>query len=1216
MQRNILCALLLVFLIFDTSFGQTKSLDSLYTVLESVSGKEKVNTFLVLNRNLKRSDPAKALQYANEALTIAKSLNDKYLIADALEHRAVSLLDFVKFDSAEMAVKEAESLLKELGDNSKEGSIQNLYGNLYVDQGDFDKGIYHYHKSLKAHELKNNKDGISTAYNNLGFALSRQGKYDSSNYYHYKSLDINRELNNYNSIAYSYYNLGVNFDMSGDFDQSLENFVAGLNIFDSLGNKRMVGSSYNSLGIIYTGQGLYDKALEYHKKNLKIKLEVENKRGIGFSYANIAAIYESLEQYDTAIFYHHKSLDIREEMGDKFSLAAAFHNLGRSYHRSGQFLKSKEFYEKAVPLMEEMGNKRGLTSTSLGFGSLALDMGSNETALKYAIQAEALAVEIGAKKLQAESYGLLASIHEKRKSYANANEYRKRYSMLNDSLYNAEKDEIIARITSQYETAKKDQEIAEQTLKMDQQEANINNQRLLIVILITGLIASLIIGLLVFNRYKLKQNNKALKKENESIKVERNLQLRKKADDIINYFATSLYGKNSVDEILWDVVNNCISQLDFEDCVIYLLDEERNVLVQKAAYGDKSKLDDQVLSPIDIPIGDGIVGYVAKTGVAEIIHDTTKDARYIVDDQSRLSEIAVPIMQQDRVIGVIDSEHAESNFYTEFHLQALTTIASICGSKIAQTQADLESEIAKIAKLEADQIKALDQLKSQFFANISHEFRTPLNLILGPLRKDRSELSEEDLKMMERNGWKLLNLVNQLLDLAKLEVGKLQLNESNIDINAHLKLSASHFSSMAQVRQIEYQVEVSEEVNAIKIDEDKLDKIIYNLLSNAIKFSSAGDTVIFKSSIKDQNLAIEVTDTGAGIDPQSVDRIFDRFYQADSSKTRRFEGTGIGLSLSKELTELMGGSITCSSEQGKGSSFFVTIPIVSVSPESIDQSDSIETYPGINDQYTDITTEPQSEPKDGLPIILVVEDNSDLRKYMTDHLSKNNNVISAANGKEGFSKAVSEVPDLIISDVMMPEMDGIELTNAVRSNDATSHIPTILLTARDDQETKNVGFQSGIDQYMSKPFDLDELETRVNGLIKQRDILKEKYASEIYLKPTDIEINDSEGAFIQKALLIVEENISDDQFSVEQFQKELGMSRMQLHRKLKALTNQSASEFIRTIRLERAAQLLANNQCNVAEAAYQVGFAHLSYFAKCFKEKYGVSPSSYTKSDL
>ncbi|MGB3587666.1 MAG: ATP-binding protein, partial [Tunicatimonas sp.] len=619
--------------------------------------------------------------------------------------------------------------------------------------------------------------------------------------------------------------------------------------------------------------------------------------------------------------------------------------------------------------------------------------------------------------------------------------------------------------------------------------------------------------------------------------------------------------------------------------------------------------------PIEIPVGQGIVGSVAQRGEVEVVNDTSDDERYIVDDDSRLSELAVPIKHQGKVIGVIDSEHSEKNFYSDYHLKALKTITAICASKIAQAQADERTHQAEEAQREAEQIKAMDLMKSRFFANISHEFRTPLHLILGPLRGHQDEpIPPHELGMMQRNAHRLLRLVNQLMDLSKLEVGELRLEYQQADVFEFLRAIADSFIPLAQEKPITFQVDIPIRPAPLKFDPDKLEKIVYNLLSNAIKFTPPDGTVSFHASIDSEHqLRLSVSDTGLGIPNHLQDKIFDRFYQVDGSNTRAFEGTGIGLSLVKELTDLHGGSITLDSANRQGTTFVVLLPLLAAEGDwvedlSVPKGIVLQPIDKEEDQLSEVSS------SEGLPQLLLVEDTPDLRRYILHHLSGQYQIQEAVHGKEGWETAIEQVPDIIITDVMMPEMDGVELTHRLKNDERTSHIPIVMLTARDDTATKRAGFQTGADQYLTKPFDIAELHDRLQSLLKQRNRLREKYGREVTLRPSDVTVNDHDATFLEKCLRTVEENLSESEFGVEQMQREIGMSRMQLHRKLKALTNQSTTEFIRDVRLQKAAQMLEQNGVQVAEVAYEVGFNHLSYFAKSFKEKFGLSPSEFAKS--
>jgi signal transduction histidine kinase/DNA-binding response OmpR family regulator len=522
------------------------------------------------------------------------------------------------------------------------------------------------------------------------------------------------------------------------------------------------------------------------------------------------------------------------------------------------------------------------------------------------------------------------------------------------------------------------------------------------------------------------------------------------------------------------------------------------------------------------------------------------------------------------------------------------------------------------AKAEATRIRDMDEIKSKFFANISHEFRTPLTLIQGPLQQieENTRRNEEaatvplrHIKTMRRNTDRLLELVNQLLDLSKLDSGKMKLQIIKGDVLQLLKALTASYDSMAERKGIHYHVHFPEGTTIAFFDKDKLEKIVSNLLGNALKYTNEGGTVSVDVAIEENRLRIAVDDNGPGIAKKELDKIFDRFYQVEGTEDK---GSGIGLALVKELVDLYRGQISVSSEPGKGSRFKVSLPVEKASfkenelvygewksEEAFINRSIEETEETINKEITQST----------LPLLLVVEDNADLRNFIKETVQSNYQIIEATNGKEGLEKAIAEVPDIIVSDVMMPVMDGFALAEKLKKDERTSHIPLILLTAKAGQQHKLEGLETGADDYLTKPFDAKELLVRIQNLIHQRKLLRKKFAGEILLKPSEVAVNSADEVFLNKIMKAIEENMSEEEFGVEALAKEAAMSRSQLHRKLVALTGQSPSEILRNTRLLRAKELLQKKSATPSEVAFKVGFNSHAYFSKCFKEEFGVSPS-------
>lgn len=524
---------------------------------------------------------------------------------------------------------------------------------------------------------------------------------------------------------------------------------------------------------------------------------------------------------------------------------------------------------------------------------------------------------------------------------------------------------------------------------------------------------------------------------------------------------------------------------------------------------------------------------------------------------------------------------------------------------------------ASLKQAETERLKELDSFKTRFFTNITHEFRTPLTVILGmtePLKKhfsSRAEAShDKSVEMIRRNGQNLLQLINQILDLAKLESGKLQLNLEKTDLIAYAKYLVESFHSFASGRKIQMHFLPESESIEMDFDREKMQAVLSNLLSNAIKFTPEGGHVyihIGQIMVNAQpTCQIKVRDTGIGIPEENIGKIFDRFYQVENRVSIRGEGTGIGMALTRELIQLMRGTITVHSKMNVGTTFTITLPIATESQPGhvaapIPQQIAPKTMPAA----VQIPNNP------GKPMLLLVEDNEDVREYLIECVSAHYQVVEAHNGQIGIEKALELIPDLIVSDVMMPEKDGFELCQALKNDERTSHIPIVLLTARADASSRMEGLSRGADEYIAKPFDRQELEIRLRNLLENRRRLQARYAS-LPLPPAseDPELI-LEDAFLLKIRDVVEAHLSDADFEMPQLERALGMSRSQIFRKVKALTNQSPTLFIRSVRLHKAKELLQSSKLSVAEVAYEVGFTTPSYFSTAFLEEFGKNPSDF-----
>ncbi len=537
--------------------------------------------------------------------------------------------------------------------------------------------------------------------------------------------------------------------------------------------------------------------------------------------------------------------------------------------------------------------------------------------------------------------------------------------------------------------------------------------------------------------------------------------------------------------------------------------------------------------------------------------------------------------------------------------------------------------------VEHRRIREIEQLRSRLYTNITHEFRTPLTVILGlseRLSDDDARLSSSEAKnalaLIQRNGRNLLRLINQLLDLSKIEARAMQPEYVRADVIGYLQYLTESFYSLANERQIRltFYSETSELI--MDFDEARLQDIVYNLLSNALKFTDSGGKVVFHakglSNEAGMLLQLKVQDTGQGIAPEHLLHIFDRFYRADNSNTRVGEGTGVGLALVKESVELLGGNISVESELGKGTVFTVLLPCERQPPATTAQTlkapMSDWRKPEVVPSEKDF-----SETANRAPIaagahtchVLLIEDNPDILTYIVAILQDNYHVRTAANGKEGIEVALETVPDVVISDVMMPEKDGYEVCETLKNDERTSHIPIILLTAKATQGDRVAGLRAGADAYLQKPFDKVELLVLIENLVELRQKLQAHYAAlSAFVKIQSVQPPPEptlDERFLQKIRQVVEDKMSDPELGIAHLCRAVNLSHTQVFRKLKALTGQNPTLYIRSLRLQRAMQLLQTTDYNVSEIAYEVGFSDPNYFSRSFSEAFGMSPTEARK---
>lgn len=560
-----------------------------------------------------------------------------------------------------------------------------------------------------------------------------------------------------------------------------------------------------------------------------------------------------------------------------------------------------------------------------------------------------------------------------------------------------------------------------------------------------------------------------------------------------------------------------------------------------------------------------------------------------------------------------------------YALYALAAFAAIYGiRRVELTRFDLQKKLA-IERVGREKLEEVSQMKTQFFTNVSHELRTPLTLILSPLeqliRETRADKTlYQTFALMHHNASRLLTMINQLLDVRKGEEGMTKLHVTEDDFVHFIEEITLSFKSWALQREIE--LIFVPEMSALKVwyDREQMEKVVYNLLSNAFKFSPNQGQVRVEIAANKEEVCLRISDTGRGIPEDQKERIFERFYQIDASHAGGNQiGTGIGLALVKLLVERHKGRVEVQSKEGEGSTFLVFLPLGNAHFEAAD----IQKY---RTEEKPVSAYAPAQPLEQMPAaapagngsgtrkyqLLLVEDNEDIRQFLRQSLEQEYEIAEATDGKQGLAQALENPPDLIISDVAMPEMDGIELCRNLKTNVLTSHIPVILLTARTSLIFKIDGLETGADDYVTKPFNLHLLQLRIRNLIQIREKLREKYNRQLDFKlPESTPEVSLEDTFLTELIQHIEQHLEESEFSVDQLAAEMHLSRMQLYRKLKALTDQTPHDLIRSCRLRKAAELLAKGQYTVAEVTYKVGYTDLKHFREQFRKQFGVSPSAY-----
>lgn len=921
----------------------------------------------------------------------------------------------------------------------------------------------------------------------------------------------------------------------------------------------------------------------------------------------LSAAYWYIDPQKT-IQYASEAIELGEKLDFKKGITTGYNNTGVGYYQQNKYEEALEWYNKALVMHRKTGNFKGEGYVLSNMGLIYWKQGALPTAVEYYLQSLKIWDEHKLESEKASIFDNLANVYNEQEEYdlALSNYFKAREIQKKFSKSGHDQSMTLSNIGTAYLGKENYPEALKYFLESltflaeDEKESRA--------------VSFSNIGLTYI---ELKDNAKAHDYLSRALKLQ---QETEDADGMIH----TLMGLAQTSQQTGKLKESG----EYAKQALELAQKINDKAVLAEAW--------QMLSGLAEKQGDyknAYSYYVNSVNARDSIRD--KENIYKIANM----QAAFETEKKQAEIESLKKEHQQQSFRRNTiaaGLIALLIIATLIVSrqrlKIKQNNQliNINAELTRQSKQLEEQtkkLKELDQVKSTFFANISHEFRTPLTLILNSLsdrmatvkaREDKDEQAQ--LEVMQRNAKRLLNLINQLLDLSKLDAGHMRLSMENIDLKELLSVVHSSFSSLSNSRHINFSLLLPGEKIICRLDADKVEKILFNLLSNAFKFTPVDGSIDFKTEIVNNTIQVTVQDSGHGISGEQLKHVFDRFYQGKQYYADE-QGTGIGLALTKELVELHGGKIWAESKQ-QGACFILQLPLVAVTDneevvagstmQSIDENTAtvISTSPGENNGNGKFPGDTNR------PVILIVEDSEDLRNYIRKHLIVNYEIAETENGKKGLEKAIAIIPDLVITDWMMPEMDGIALCQQLKTNELTSHIPIILLTALASDESKFRGLETGADDYLTKPFDNRELQIRIRNLIESRRQLRERYSRELHLGPKKVQVTSMDEKFLEKVMQAIETYMGDPDFSMEKFGQEVSLSRMQLHRKLKALTGESPGDFLRTMRLQRARRLLESKAGNVSEIAYEVGFNNLSYFSKCYREQFGIAPNETISSPV
>jgi signal transduction histidine kinase/DNA-binding response OmpR family regulator/Tfp pilus assembly protein PilF len=946
----------------------------------------------------------------------------------------------------------------------------------------------------------------------------------------------------------------------------------------------ILGHAYKFRGYLYYIRSEYETAIENWEKSKVFYAQLNDKRGTVAIDVNIGLIYLQQGDYDKALDTYSKAMDDSKDVKDSITTGTIIMNMGSIYMRKGDYAKAKELIEQSLEYFIPINEKISISRSYNNLGIIASEQGNHIEALANYKKSLKIGQELQDGYEIAMANLNIGLVFLDQKNYQTAEKYM--YESL--AYFEGQSNEFnIAKINNNLGVINLDQKKYSVALeyfeKANKLREKIKDQRGLALTLVNmGMAYTGLEKYQLAEQYYLKgiqihetighasglvmayshlaqsyneqgKYNQAILQLNKALPLSQEHNLSEEEMYIARHLSNAYEG-----------LRNFEKAFEQQSRYIFLKDSLDKI------NNREELLNQQVQFELD------------KQSFADSLNFASRELQTQLEYESNINRLGKTFT----VILVVFLLIAFFVFY-RFNLRR------------------------KLAKAETLRLKELDDFKNKLYTNITHEFRTPLTVIMGV--NDQIEGYEEERRLIRRNSSNLLRLINQILDLSKLESGKAKLNLIQADIIIYLKYLIESFHSLAYSKKINLTFYPDVDELMMDFDREKLEIVISNLLSNAIKFTPEfGKVLVVAKQIShngNSQLELRVIDSGVGIKEEDLEKVFDRYYQTDNKFSTDEQGTGIGLALTKELIELQNGSVKVKSTVGEGAEFLVHIPVTNNASQQDIESHVI---PELRIPETEVK---ESLKKTDQPVLLIIEDNADVMRYLKGTLDSDYQLLFARNGQQGIDVALEQVPEIIISDVMMPEKDGFEVCDFLKNDERTSHIPIILLTAKADYESRIQGLKRGADAYLAKPFQKDELLVRLEKLLELRVTMQKRFATYTLVSDKVEEEPELviENAFIQKLRQIVETNMEDPEFGINELCNSVNLSRMQVHRKLKALTGITTTQFIRDIRLEKSLEFLKNPDMNISEVAYQVGFSDPNYYSRSFVQKYGKAPSEYLK---